>query len=321
MLRVGLVLGAGGLTGTAFHAGVLAALVEEVGWDARTAEVLVGTSAGSTAAALMRAGFPPADYVRRITGSPLSAEGDRVLGGVPRLSQPPPRPRGSLAPAAPALLRRAVRRPWTVRPLVAAAALLPAGTVEVDPVGATLRPLFEGWPDRPLWICAVSLRDGRRAVFGRDPVPGTAEVSVADAVMASCAIPSYYRPVDIAGERYVDGGMHSVHNLDLMAGLGLDLVVVSAPMSTSDWAASDAGNAARVPVRAQVEHEARQVRRAGTPVLVISPDASIRHVLGVRSMDVGRRRPVALRTRDAVSGHLSGDRTGLVDLLRRSGSR
>jgi NTE family protein len=55
------VLGAGGLTGTAFHAGVLTALAEDAGWDARDAEVIVGTSAGSIGAALMRAGFPPRD--------------------------------------------------------------------------------------------------------------------------------------------------------------------------------------------------------------------------------------------------------------------
>ena len=53
--RIGLVLGGGGLTGTAFHAGVIAGLAKAAGWDARTAEVIVGTSAGSTAAALLRA--------------------------------------------------------------------------------------------------------------------------------------------------------------------------------------------------------------------------------------------------------------------------
>ena len=40
-------LGAGGAVGHAFHAGVLAALSDETGWDAGDAEVIVGTSAGS----------------------------------------------------------------------------------------------------------------------------------------------------------------------------------------------------------------------------------------------------------------------------------
>ncbi|MBJ7282394.1 MAG: hypothetical protein JHD40_04705, partial [Acidimicrobiia bacterium] len=49
--RIGLVLGAGGLTGQAFHAGVLAGLADGIGWDARSAELVVGTSAGARAGA------------------------------------------------------------------------------------------------------------------------------------------------------------------------------------------------------------------------------------------------------------------------------
>src|SRR5437764_10757788 len=51
--RVGVVLGAGGVTGDAFHRGVLRALWE-AGYDARTADVIVGTSAGSMVGAFLR---------------------------------------------------------------------------------------------------------------------------------------------------------------------------------------------------------------------------------------------------------------------------
>ena len=88
-MRIGLALGGGGLTGTAFHAGVLNALAEHL--DPREAEVIVGTSAGSTAAALMRSGFPATDYVARVTGRPLSPEGEAVLeaieGGLTRADE------------------------------------------------------------------------------------------------------------------------------------------------------------------------------------------------------------------------------------------
>ena len=53
--RVGLVLGGGGIAGMAFHAGVLLALHHDLGWDARDADVIVGTSAGSIVGALLRA--------------------------------------------------------------------------------------------------------------------------------------------------------------------------------------------------------------------------------------------------------------------------
>ena len=61
MASVGLVLGAGGVVGGAYHAGALAALSETAGWDARDADVIVGTSAGSIAAAALRAGLSGPD--------------------------------------------------------------------------------------------------------------------------------------------------------------------------------------------------------------------------------------------------------------------
>jgi NTE family protein len=291
--RIGLVLGAGGLTGTAFHAGVLTALAEDVGWDARDAELIVGTSAGSTTAALMRAGFPPRDYLPRILGQSLSAEGEAILGGLPPLLDPEPGPGRRRGPASPELLRAAARRPWRYRPGVVVAGLLPAGDRPVDQTGGVLRPLFDAWPERPLWVCAVRLTDGVRVVFGRD-----ATAPVADAVSASCAVPGYFEPVEVNGQPHVDGGVYSFTNLDLVAGLGLDLVVVSAPLGTTDWLAPDAGNLLRVTARAQLEREASQVRRLGTRVLLVQPDARLRRVMGTHSMAAASRPPVARAARD-----------------------
>lgn len=297
--RVGLVLGGGGLTGTAFHAGVITALADVAGWDARTAEVVVGTSAGSTAAALMRAGFPPADYVARMTGEPLSDEGRRVLDGLGPLGQPGRRPPWARRPAAPDLLRRMARRPWDYRLGVVAAAALPEGTLPIDAGAARLAPLFDGWPDRSTWITAVRLSDGARVVFGRD---GTA--SMADAVAASCAVPGYFEPVVIAGERFVDGGAYSVHSLDLLSQLGLDVVVVSAPLSTTDLVATDPGNLLRVPVRLRLDREAATVRRSGTRVVVVQPDAALRAVMGTNSMVLAKRGPVARAVHAHVAARL-----------------
>ena len=55
---------------------------------------------------------------------------------------------------------------------------------------------------------------------------------MADAVAASCAIPGFYHPVKVAGRRYVDGGICSTSNLDLLCGADLDLVVCLNPMSS-----------------------------------------------------------------------------------------
>lgn len=286
--RIGLVLGAGGMTGTAFHAGVIAGL-GAAGWDARTADLMIGTSAGSTSSALLRAGLPPADFLRRMAGQVPSSEGARVLGGIKPLTSPsrshtPQRRR----PASTALLGAMARRPWQFRPAHVVAGLLPEGTVPLDAGVGSLGAMFDGWPSEPTWICAVRLDDGRRVVFGKD-----ATTSMAQAVSASCAVPGYFAPAVIDGVRHVDGGVWSVHNLDLVADQDLDLVVVSAPMSTDSWHARESGQVARVPVRAQLRREVARVRRAGTPVIVIEPDARLRATMGTTTMDARRRGPVA----------------------------
>ena len=99
--RVGLVLGAGGVAGGAFHAGVLAALHEATGWDPRHAGVLVGTSAGSIAAASLRAGLSCADMLARAQDLPLAPiAGRRHCGSLPVVARPRswPQPSAELLP-------------------------------------------------------------------------------------------------------------------------------------------------------------------------------------------------------------------------------
>src|ERR671929_1334838 len=59
LMRVGLVLGAGGIQGGAWLTGGLDALAEETGWDPASADYVVGTSAGSMIGALCASGVPP----------------------------------------------------------------------------------------------------------------------------------------------------------------------------------------------------------------------------------------------------------------------
>ena len=57
-MRVGLVLGAGGLVGASWLIGALEALESETGWAPAEAEFVVGTSAGSVVGALTAGGHP-----------------------------------------------------------------------------------------------------------------------------------------------------------------------------------------------------------------------------------------------------------------------
>jgi NTE family protein len=290
--RVGLVLGAGGVVGHAFHAGVLRALAEVTGWDPRDAEVVVGTSAGAHVGALLRGGFSAADVAARAAGEPVSAAGARVLRRIgPNEPIPGLRSR-SIGMASPRLLLRTVARPWAPPRLGSlTAAVLPRGRVSLEPFAIRLRWLFEeGWPTAPLWLCAVRLGDGRRVVFGQPDAPAT---DVGTAVAASCAIPGWFEPVVVGRDRYVDGGVHSPTNLDVLAGRGLDLVVVIAPMSIARGVRrASVDLPARRALRLRLADEARRVRRHGTQVIAFQPVAADLEVMGLNSMNARRRHPV-----------------------------
>ncbi len=295
MRRIGLVLGAGGVVGLAFHAGVLAALADETGWDPRRAEVIVGTSAGSVAGALLRAGFSASDlYEEARAGRPSwrarrrLQRAESVQDDVP--SYPPPVDLlGALA--SPRLAARAFATPWAVRPGVAAAALLPEGSLSTAPFAERLRPLVgSAWPSAALWVCAVDLDRGHRVVFGRDP----AAADVVTALRASCAIPGFFAPVVADGRRYVDGGVHSPTNADVLADGSLDLVVVSSPMShTGAWPGVALDAPTRAFSRAQLRREEHGLRRAGTPVLVVQPGRGVRAAMGLNPMQASHRADTA----------------------------
>ena len=83
-MRVGLVLGAGGVQGGAWLTGALAALAEETGWDPASADYIVGTSAGSMLGSLLAAGLPPV-----VHGRPLRRRDVRGDRGRARARRPP----------------------------------------------------------------------------------------------------------------------------------------------------------------------------------------------------------------------------------------
>jgi NTE family protein len=314
MTRVGLVLGAGGAVGHAFHAGLLAALADETGWDPRHADIVVGTSAGSVVAAMLRGGFRPADLAARALGQSMSAEGRR-LAQRSRLPPPPtslpPTPRAGPGSASPRRLARAFWEPWRVRPGTIAAALLPEGLISNELMKEPLQRLFSsGWPAQSLWIVAVDLDSGRRVVFGQDGAPSA---DVADAVSASCAIPAYYAPVSIDGHRYVDGGVHSPSNADVMAKETLDLVIVSSPMSTARGVVRQGVDGPmRQMSRLALAREVAALRRRGTTVVTFQPSEADQAVMAGNPLDPAKRAPVCRQVYDTTIARLHR-----ADLRRR----
>ncbi len=257
-LRVGLVLGAGGTAGEAFHRGVVRAM-DDLGVDARAAEVIVGTSAGALVAASLR---------RYAPARPLPA-------AAPRTGRPAPSQRG--------LLLDLARRP---RQGLNALLLRPeftTGRLDVTFIAERLRRVHgTTWPAAELWVVAVRRRDGRRVVFG---TPGAPATDVGSAVAASCAIPAYFTPIRIDGVEYIDGGVHSPTNADLLAGCDLDVVVVSSPMSVDVRSARPRVD---LPIRLRFQQFLRRetwtLRRHSLEIVTIEPNIATLQAMGLNMM-------------------------------------
>jgi NTE family protein len=118
----------------------------------------------------------------------------------------------------------------------------------------------------------VDLRTGKRVVLGRDDV----NVTIGPAVQASAAIPGWFRPVEVDGRRLVDGGVHSTTNADLVAALGLDVVVISSARTVGGTAGptDDRGTVARAWHARTLWREVQAIRRRGAAVLLLDPTAS-----------------------------------------------
>jgi NTE family protein len=345
-MNVGLVLGAGGVVGAAWLIGALEALTSETGWDPATAEVIVGTSAGSVVGSFIAEGIAPEYLSAYTSGRPLDdvddvdgrvaalaarAGGPEVLDEVAeRLSGDQFRLQLAPPPIGPGSWRLAVstlRNPRGHAPAALLAGWLPRGFVSTRPIRDLVETFIAGdWPDHPnFWAVAASYRTGRRTAFGRADAPAA---TVGQAVAASCAIPGFYHPVSIAGHRYVDGGICSMSNLDLLADRDLDLVVCLNPTSSLAEAiggtpAERVGAAVRAMSGRRLGKEARQLRQAGTEVLLIQPTADDLSAMGVNLMARGRRvevleqsrRTTALALRD-----LRGSDQLMPPRTRRAGS-
>src|SRR3954447_9940870 len=303
-MRVGLVLGAGGVTGGAWLTGALHALVDETGWDPGSADVVVGTSAGSMIGTLVAAGGVPPWFMRAHSagevfegltdrqGNP-AAEADRSAGAEFRLERALPMVGPGWWRMAAATLRNPRRHP----PAAMLMPWLPAGMVSTEPLKRIVRSVVpEGWGAHPrLWLMPCAYEPARGVPSGRDGAP---PAELADAAAASCAIPGFYRPVQIRGRRYIDGGVNSVSNLDVVAREELDLVICLNPASSREPGRGALGRY-RAAAGRRLGREARKVREAGTEVVLIQPTAEDLAVMGPNPMARRHRHAVietAIRT-------------------------
>jgi NTE family protein len=249
-----LVLGGGGVTGVAWETGLLLGLAE-AGIELAAADLFIGTSAGSVVAAQLTSG----QSLDQLFAAQVAAGSGEIAA---RMS-PTVLVRFVLAMAWPGDSQRARAR-------LGRAALRAKTVPEAQrrDVIASRLPTRE-WPRQRLLITAVNAETGAAIVFDRD-----SGVSLVDAVAASCAVPLVWPPITINGQRYIDGGVRSVANVDLAK--GYERVVVIAPLTAA-------------PRRANRPEAQAATLGAGVRSVIVSPDSAARAAIGSNVLDPARR--------------------------------
>jgi NTE family protein len=268
-----LVLHGGGSAGNAWEIGVIAGLLD-AGLDVTEADLIIGTSAGSTAAAQITAAGP----------TELLANIIQQRGG-------PARPDGGRAPIGPVgdHMERTSRIIAEADDAADMRRRMGAAALELDRSSdgsgqarwrATVAARLPSpqWPDRTMFITAVDAHTGEPVVFDRH-----SGVDLVDAVAASTSNGFGVPPYRIGNNRYIDGGYRRNENADLAAGYGRVLVL------------SPFGGRSRHPAEwgmhlgAQVE----ELRAGGSNVEAIFPDGASIAAFGTNMMDPSTRPPAA----------------------------
>ena len=194
-----LVLHGGGSAGNAWEIGVIAGLFD-AGLDVTEADLIIGTSAGSTAAAQITSTTQPAELLAGILAAAPQPRTDPVGSGGGRA---PDRPATDHMERTSAIIGAAedaadMRRRIGAAALEMDAAWGSSGQAQRRAVVAARLP-SPHWPQRPMIIVAVDAHTGEPVVFDRH-----SGVDLVDAVTASCAGPGL-PPHSIGGNRYIDG--------------------------------------------------------------------------------------------------------------------
>jgi NTE family protein len=288
--NVALVLGGGGAAGQAWQIGIIAGLAE-TGLDlTEAADLVIGTSSGSTTAAQVRSGIPAAELLASVLSPPVQPVGQNR-------EQPPSLPMATVfermrAIGAAATSAADLRRAMGAFGLESDSILEPAAAGQRRAMVAARLPRPE-WPDRPMIVVAVDAHTGELAAFDRD-----SGVDLVDAVTASTALPGMVPTHSINGTRYINGGVRSGENADLASGFAN--VVVLSPFggrnrTPPERGADPAGQfeGLRKFPGADLASQVEALRKQGSHVEVITPDADSRAAMGTNQMDLATRIPAA----------------------------
>ncbi|SFP27758.1 NTE family protein [Amycolatopsis arida] len=272
-----LVLGAGGMSGVAWEAGLLVGLAE-AGVDPGGFDFVVGTSSGAIVAAALGGDTRLTDLYDRQCGPGSPAMKRTMQIDVPELDR-----RLTLAVDGARdgteMRRRMGELARREQPLPAdefralIAAELPADT----------------WPEQRVGMVAVDTESGEPRILERAP-----DLPLADVVAASCAIPGVWPAVPLGDRTYMDAGTRSNENLDLVT--GFERVVVLSPCGV---------HAPSLWMGVSLRRAMKQLRADGCEVLVVEPDLDTGDHIRANLLDPTAGAPAA-RAGRAQAGEVAG---------------
>jgi NTE family protein len=288
-----LVLAGAGAAGNAWELGLIAGL-SDAGLDVTGADLIIGTSAGSTVAAQVTSGTRPAELYAAIlaevprppAGAPGAGGGRAPNFSAPNFSAPnfsgPNFSGPSYLEWSDAIIGSAQDASDMRRRMGAAALEMDAsdgsGQVRWRDIVASRLP-SQHWPQQRVLIVAVDARTGEPVVFDRH-----SGIDLVDAVAASTSNGfGPFPPYRIGENRYINGGYRRSENADLAAGYGR--VLVLSPFS----------GRSRMPPRwgMDLATQVGELRAGGSRVETIFPDGGAGEVFDANALDPSTRRQAA----------------------------
>ena len=349
--KTALVLGGGGFTGGVYEIGALRALdLLAVNSTVNNFDVYVGTSAGSFVASMLANGVSPEEMMQVINSDDDMGLQDLDLDKVLK-----PNYLGFLAKGAALPLRTLELLRSLVRIGEFSAMDIGVGLAESLPTG-----LYSGSGlsdyveealsdagrvndfrllEHELYLTATDLDTCERIVFGEEE---WSDVPISKAVECSTCLPIVYKPVDLKGRQFVDGGIRSTTNVDIAVEKGAKFIVVVNPLVpyVNDFETtiptvtgrrvrrvSDMGLPAianqtfRLIAHARLHQavEQWQEKYPGVDIILLEPEPNDELMFGTPIMDYSRRLRIARHGFETVTAALAADYERFHEIAERHG--
>jgi NTE family protein len=349
--KTALVLGGGGFTGGVYEIGALRALdLLAVNSTVNNFDVYVGTSAGSFVASMLANGVTPEEMMQVINSDDNMGLEDLDLNKVLKPNYLGFLAKGAALPLRTLELLRSLARIGEFSAMdigVGLAEALPTGLYNGSGLSDYVeQALADGGRvndfrllDPELYLTATDLDTCERIVFGEE---GWNDVPISKAVECSTCLPVVYKPVDLKGRQFVDGGIRSTTNVDIAVEKGAKFIVVVNPLvpyvndfektiptvfgrrvrRVSDMGLPAIANQTFRLIAHQRLHQAVeqwQEKYPGVDIILLEPEPNDELMFGTPIMDYSRRLKIARHGFESVTATLAQDYDRYKETAERHG--